>query len=102
MGAVAKSYMRKAFLICDFATAPFWISLYIRGKFCFLFISVGWKVGRETVSVRESDKVEVTLCKAPLKHENDKDDMPYTPPEFSRVKSFSFNFPTIRIAATVH
>ncbi len=55
MGAVAKSYMRKGFLKyeemrkyltkyeeavsqCDFATAPFWISLYMR-KF-FFFISV--------------------------------------------------------------
>ncbi len=57
MGAVAKSYMRKGFLIneemCkylviqymrrslviyDFATAPFWISLYMR-KIWFLFIS---------------------------------------------------------------
>jgi hypothetical protein len=40
MGAVTKSYMRKGFLIYeemskylviyDFATAPFWISLYMR------------------------------------------------------------------------
>jgi hypothetical protein len=56
MGVVAKSYMRKGFLIYeekrkylsiyeeavshiqyDFATAPFWISWYIWGKFDFLF-----------------------------------------------------------------
>jgi hypothetical protein len=46
MGAVAKSYMRKGFLIYeemrkylviyDFATNPFWISLHLR-KICFLF-----------------------------------------------------------------
>ncbi len=60
MGAVAKSYMRKGFLIYeemrknlviydeavslyDFAAAPFWISLYcIRGNFFLLFfISAG-------------------------------------------------------------
>jgi hypothetical protein len=72
---------------------------------CQLMEAGGWvrcRVGRVTVSVRESDKVEVTLCKAPLKHENDKDDMPYTSPELSRVKSFSFNFPIIRTATTVH
>jgi hypothetical protein len=28
--AIAKSYMRKGFLIYDLATAPFWISLYMR------------------------------------------------------------------------
>jgi hypothetical protein len=55
MGAVAKSYTRKGFLIYEemrkylviyrrllvtynFATAPFWVSLYVR-KFSFLFIS---------------------------------------------------------------
>ncbi len=57
MGSVAKSYMRKGFLIYeemrkylviysmkrplviyDFATAPFWISLYIR-KIIFFFIN---------------------------------------------------------------
>ncbi len=53
MGSVAKSYMRKGFLIyeamrkyltlsrplviCDFATDPFWIFCYTRGKFSFLF-----------------------------------------------------------------
>ncbi len=52
-----KSYMRKGFLICeemrkyfpiyeeavshDFATAPFWISLYMR-KILFYFLSVYW------------------------------------------------------------
>ncbi len=57
MGAVAKSYMRKGFLIYeemlkylvifeegplviyDFSTAPFWISLYMR-KILFSFLSV--------------------------------------------------------------
>jgi hypothetical protein len=53
MGAVAKSYMRKGFLIYeemrkylrrplviyDFAIAPFWISLYMR-KVLFSFLSV--------------------------------------------------------------
>jgi hypothetical protein len=57
MGAVAKSYMRKGFLIFeemrkylviygrrplvknDFATAPFWITLYMR-KILFSFLSV--------------------------------------------------------------
>jgi hypothetical protein len=56
MGAVAKIYMRKGFLIYeemrkylviyeeavtlvihDFATAPFWISLYMRKNFFSLF-----------------------------------------------------------------
>ncbi len=31
------SYIRKPFLIYDFAPDPIWISLYIWGKFCFLF-----------------------------------------------------------------
>jgi hypothetical protein len=60
MGVVSKSYMRKGFLICeemrnylviyekavshthiqyDFATAPFWLSLYMR-KNLFSFLSV--------------------------------------------------------------
>ncbi len=56
MGAVAKSYMRKCFLIYeemrkylviyeeplviyDSATAPYWISLNIRENFVFCFIS---------------------------------------------------------------
>ncbi len=61
MGAVAKSYIRKSFLIyeemrkylvtyeeavshIDFLTAPFWISLYVR-KIVFSFLSVyGTKV----------------------------------------------------------
>ncbi len=34
------SYIRKPFLIYDFATAPFWISLYMRKIFIFFFISV--------------------------------------------------------------
>ncbi len=33
------SYIRKPFLIYDFAPDPIWISLYIWGKFSFLFIS---------------------------------------------------------------
>jgi hypothetical protein len=35
------SYIRKPFLIYEFATAPFWISLYIR-KIWFFFISEWW------------------------------------------------------------
>jgi hypothetical protein len=61
MGAVAKSYMRKGFLIYeemrkylviqymrrplviyDFATAPIWISLYMRKKLL-LFYQCGYK-----------------------------------------------------------
>ncbi len=35
------SYIRKPFLIYDFATDPIWISIYCRwGKFSFLFVSV--------------------------------------------------------------
>ncbi len=55
------SYIRKPFFIYDFATAPFWISLYMR-KIRFFFVSEGgvegrgrmictyilwWKLGRE-------------------------------------------------------
>ncbi len=35
------SYIRKPFLIYDFATTPLWISLYVRKIFFFFFISVG-------------------------------------------------------------
>jgi hypothetical protein len=35
------SYIRKHFLIYDFTTAPFWISLYMR-KILFYFLSVRW------------------------------------------------------------
>jgi hypothetical protein len=48
---------------------------------------VGWRVGRVTVSMRESETVKVTICKAPLKHENNKDGMYCTPHGFSLVKS---------------
>ncbi len=54
---------------------------------------VGCWTGRVAVSVRVSDKVKVTLCKAPLKHENNKDGMSFTPHGFTWVKSFSFHFP---------
>ncbi len=65
MGAVAKSYMRKGFLVYeemrkylviykeavivlyDFATAPFWISLY--RKFCFLFYQCKVEVGTSAI-----------------------------------------------------
>jgi hypothetical protein len=36
-----KSYMRRPLVIYDFATALFWISLYMRNFFFFFFISVG-------------------------------------------------------------
>ncbi len=39
MGAVANSYMRRPLVIYDFATAPFWIFLYMKKKF-FSFLSV--------------------------------------------------------------
>jgi hypothetical protein len=38
-GAVAKSYMTNGLLIYEFATAPIWISLYMR-KIVFSFLSV--------------------------------------------------------------
>jgi hypothetical protein len=61
MGAIAKSYMRKGFLICeemrkylvilymrrplviyDFAAAPFWIFLYMRKISFFQCVSTVW------------------------------------------------------------
>ncbi len=38
MGAVAKSYMRKAFLIYDFAIAPNWISFIYEENFVFFLL----------------------------------------------------------------
>ncbi len=37
-------YMRRPLVIYDFATAPFWISLYIWGKFDFLFYQCAKKL----------------------------------------------------------
>ncbi len=47
------SYIRKPFFIYDFATAPLWISLYMR-KIWFSFLSVyeGWKGGALRADLR--------------------------------------------------
>ncbi len=61
---------------------------------------VGCWVGRAKVSERESDTVKVTLCKAPRKHENNKDDMSCTPPGFSLVKSIPSHFFAMKLLVT--
>ncbi len=47
------SYIRKPFLIYDFATAPLWISLYTR-KIWFSFLSVLWKQRGVETSINRS------------------------------------------------
>ncbi len=57
-------------------------------------------VKRLTVSERVSDTVKVTLCKAPRKHKNNKDDMSCTPSRFSLVKSILSHFPAMKLLVT--
>jgi hypothetical protein len=54
------SYIRKPFLICDFATAPIWISLYMR-KIIFSFLSVQWYTYCGTNSATTSVKGRLTV-----------------------------------------
>jgi hypothetical protein len=81
MGAVAKSYMRKGFLICEeirkylviheeavrhiwFVTAPFWISLYLRKiLFSFYQCSKGRKIFSCTAPTGQAQAWNPLKCK---------------------------------------
>ncbi len=60
------SYIRKLFLIYDFAIAPLWISLYIWGKFHFIFYQCTMCRIYSSCSLREgcaAQRACVSICK---------------------------------------